>query len=268
MQSDQRQTPSSASHGPCHPDASATFAFDAPGPATVEIAAGDFDSPAGPPDDFCMRIDNARIKPTFELEAAELQLGRWPVAGIDETGRGPWAGPVVAAAVILDPANIPDGIDDSKALDEDGRDIIYRRIVASGAVIATGIADVVRIDRDNILQATFWAMMEASRALAPKPRLAIVDGNRAPRLDCETRTIVKGDAKCLSIAAASIIAKVTRDRMMIALEREYPGYGFARHKGYGTPEHKDALTRLGVCAIHRRSFRPIQLALGLVDELA
>jgi ribonuclease HII len=163
---------------------------------------------------------------------------------------------------------VPSGIDDSKALDEDGREIVFRRIVESGAIIATGIADVGRIDRDNILNATLWAMSEATRGLTRKPKLAIVDGNRAPRLACETRTIVKGDAKCLSIAAASIVAKVTRDRLMIALEREYPGYGFARHKGYGTPEHKDALGRLGVCPLHRRSFRPIQLALGLIEEPA
>jgi ribonuclease HII len=212
-----------------------------------------------------MKIDDSRIRPTFELEATELDLGRWPVAGIDEAGRGPWAGPVVAAAVILDPANLPPGIDDSKALDEDGREVVYRRIVESGAVIGTGIADVERIDRDNILNATFWAMAEATRQLATQPRLAIVDGNRVPMLACEARPIVKGDAKCLSIAAASIVAKVTRDRLMIALDREFPGYGFARHKGYGTPEHKDALARLGVCAIHRRSFKPVQLALGLIE---
>jgi ribonuclease HII len=227
-----------------------------------------FDSPDNGLDGFFMKIDDSRIKPTFELEATERDLGRWPVAGIDEAGRGPWAGPVVAAAVILDPANLPPGIDDSKALDEDGREVVYRRIVESGAVIATGIADIERIDRDNILNATFWAMAEATRALATQPRLAIVDGNRVPRLACEARPIVKGDAKCLSIAAASIVAKVTRDRLMIALDREFPGYGFARHKGYGTPEHKDALARLGVCAIHRRSFKPIQLALGLVHGVA
>ena len=227
-----------------------------------------FDTPVAPPDHFPMKIADSRFKPTFELELAEQDLGRWPIAGIDEAGRGPWAGPVVAAAVILDPANIPFGIDDSKALDEDGREVIYRRIFESGAVIATGIADVDRIDRDNILNATLWAMCEAVRALSTLPRLALVDGNRAPRLACETRTIVKGDAKCLSIAAASIVAKVTRDRMMIAIERDHPGYGFARHKGYGTPEHKDALARLGVCPLHRRSFKPIQLALGLVDEVA
>lgn len=212
-----------------------------------------------------MKIDDSRIKPTFELEAAELELGRVSVAGLDEAGRGPWAGPLVAAAVVLDPCRIPAGIDDSKAMEEDQREIVYRRIVDSGARFAVGIASVDRIDRDNVLGATLWAMAEAVRALSPAPCLALIDGNKAPRLACETRTIVKGDAKCLSIAAASIVAKVTRDRIMIAMEREHPGYGFARHKGYGTPEHKDALSRLGVCALHRRSFRPVQLALGLIE---
>ncbi len=126
-----------------------------------------------------------------------------------------------------------------------------------------GIADATRIDRDNILNATLWAMAEAVSGLSLQPRLALIDGNRAPRLPCTGRTIVKGDAKCLSIAAASIVAKVTRDRIMSALALEYPGYGFERHKGYGTPEHKDALHRLGVTPQHRRSFRPVQLALGL-----
>jgi len=212
-----------------------------------------------------MKIDDSRIKPTFELEAAEMELGRVSVAGLDEAGRGPWAGPLVAAAVVLDPCRIPAGIDDSKAMEEDQREIVYRRIVDSGARFAVGIASVDRIDRDNVLGATLWAMAEAVRALSPAPCLALIDGNKAPRLACETRTIVKGDAKCLSIAAASIVAKVTRDRIMIAMEREHPGYGFARHKGYGTPEHKDALSRLGVCALHRRSFKPVQLALGLID---
>ncbi len=212
-----------------------------------------------------MRITDSRFSPTFDLESVEIELGRGPVAGVDEAGRGPWAGPVIAAAVILDPANIPPGIDDSKALDEDARDVLYRRIVESAAAWATGIADVERIDRDNILAATLWAMAEAVSGLSVKPALTLIDGNKAPQLGCETRTIVKGDAKCLSIAAASIVAKVTRDRLMIAMEREYPGYGFARHKGYGTPEHKDALARLGVCPIHRRSFKPVQLALGLSD---
>ena len=210
-----------------------------------------------------MRISDSRIKPTFELEAAELQVSGGPIAGVDEAGRGPWAGPVVAAAVILDPELIPANIDDSKVIDEDGRAFLYNRIMKV-ADVGVGVADIERIDRDNILAATLWAMGEAVAALKSRPKLVLIDGNRAPRIKIETRTIVKGDAKCLSIAAASIIAKVTRDRMMIALAKEFPGYGFERHKGYGTPEHQMAIEKLGVCPIHRRSFKPVQLALGLL----
>lgn len=210
-----------------------------------------------------MKIADSRIKPTFELEAAELQLGMMPIAGVDEAGRGPWAGPVVAAAVILDPERIPDNIDDSKAMDEESRAFLYNRIMKV-ADVGVGIAELDRIDRDNILGATLWAMSAAVAALKSKPRLVLIDGNKAPRLEIETRTIVKGDAKCLSIAAASIVAKVTRDRIMMSLAREYPGYGFERHKGYGTPEHQAAISKLGVCALHRRSFKPVQLALGLL----
>lgn len=210
-----------------------------------------------------MKIADSRIKPTFELEAAELQIIGGPIAGIDEAGRGPWAGPVVAAAVVLDPGQIPANIDDSKVLDEDTRAFLYNRIMKT-ADVGVGIADVNRIDRDNILAATLWAMGQAVAALKISPKLALVDGNKAPRLTIETRTIVKGDAKCLSIAAASIIAKVTRDRIMMALAREYPHYGFERHKGYGTPDHHAAITRHGVCPLHRRSFKPVQLALGLI----
>jgi ribonuclease HII len=199
---------------------------------------------------------------TFELEGIELKLAGGPVAGIDEAGRGPWAGPVVAAAVILDPTRIPAGINDSKALEPEDREAIYARLIAV-AEIGVGIADVRRIDRDNILNATMWAMAQAMRKLQSKPRLALIDGNRAPDLRCQTRTVVGGDAKCLSIAAASIIAKVTRDRMMIALGQELPNYGFERHKGYGTPEHQIAIGRHGVTPHHRRSFRPVQMALGL-----
>ena len=178
-----------------------------------------------------MRVDDSRIVPTFELEAAELSLAGGPIVGIDEAGRGPWAGPVVAAAVVLDPDRIPQGIDDSKALEAEDRERLFERISATALAIGVGIGDVGRIDRDNILAATMWAMTDAVKRLSCRPRLAIIDGNRAPRLSCQTRTIVKGDAKCLSIAAASIVAKVTRDRMMIALAREIPGYGFERHKG-------------------------------------
>jgi ribonuclease HII len=204
------------------------------------------------------------MKASFELEAAEMLLGNGPVAGLDEAGRGPWAGPVMAAAVILDPERIPDGIADSKTLDADQRAILDHRIRAT-ARVGLGIADVERIDRDNILQATMWAMAEAVRALSKTPgaapKLALIDGNRAPRLSIATRTVVKGDARCLSIAAASIVAKVARDRLMIELAGRYPGYGFERHKGYGTPEHDAAIKSLGVCPEHRRSFKPVQLAL-------
>ncbi|MDQ8699382.1 ribonuclease HII [Hyphomicrobium sp. LHD-15] len=215
-----------------------------------------------------MRVDDSRIVPTFELEAAELALSGGPIAGVDEAGRGPWAGPVVAAAVILDPSRIPQGIDDSKALDADDRERLFERISVTALAIGVGVGDVDRIDRDNILAATMWAMSEAVGQLSARPRLAIIDGNRAPRLACQTRTIVKGDAKCLSIAAASIIAKVTRDRLMVELAREMPGYGFERHKGYGTPEHRAALVRLGLTPQHRRSFKPVQLALSLAEASA
>lgn len=206
------------------------------------------------------------MKATFELEAVELQLHGGPIAGIDEAGRGPLAGPVVAAAVILDPNAIPEGIADSKTLDAEAREHLARAIHAT-AKVGIGVADVLRIDSDNILNATLWAMSEAVRNLPQRPRLALVDGNKAPKLPCRARTIVKGDAKCLSIAAASIVAKVFRDALMTELARDFPGYGFERHKGYGTPEHQDAITRLGVTRHHRRSFKPVQLALGLpVDK--
>jgi ribonuclease HII len=211
-----------------------------------------------------MKIADSRIRPTFELESAEHSLGSRPIAGVDEAGRGPWAGPVVAAAVILDPEKIPANIDDSKALDEDSRAYLYRRIMKV-AIVAVGVAEVDRIDRDNILGATLWAMAQAISQLAEIPKLVLVDGNKAPRVAMQTRTIIKGDAKCLSIAAASIIAKVTRDRIMRQMARDYPGYGFERHKGYGTPEHQSAIDKLGVSPLHRRSFKPVQLALSLVD---
>ena len=200
----------------------------------------------------------------YSIERDMIELYGAPVAGIDEAGRGPWAGPVVAAAVILDADKIPNGITDSKALNGDKRVLLFRKIMQTGKV-GIGIADVERIDRDNILQATLWAMAEAVRNLGEdQPRFALVDGNKLPRLDCKAQALVKGDARCLSIAAASIIAKVTRDRIMEALAKTHPGYGFELHKGYGTREHQAALDKLGVCEHHRRSFKPIQLKLGLL----
>jgi ribonuclease HII len=202
------------------------------------------------------------MRATFELETVELAVHGGPIAGVDEAGRGPLAGPVVAAAVVLDPAVMPDGIADSKALDAKERRALYLAILAT-ARVGIGVAEVDRIDTENILNASLWAMAQAVAVLECQPRLVLVDGNRTPHLDCTTRAIVQGDAKCLSIAAASIVAKVTRDAMMAELARDYPHYGFDRHKGYGTREHHAAIARHGVTPHHRRSFRPVQLALGL-----
>lgn len=204
------------------------------------------------------------MKATFELEAIELELHGGPIAGVDEAGRGPLAGPVVAAAVVLDPKRIPDGIADSKALDAETRRSVYLAIVDS-ARVGIGVAGVDRIDSDNILNASLWAMAQAVARLDCLPKLVLIDGNKAPRLSAPTRTIVQGDARCLSIAAASIVAKVTRDAMMAELARTYPDHGFDRHKGYGTREHMAAIERHGVTPHHRRSFRPVQLALGLIE---
>lgn len=183
-----------------------------------------------------------------------------PVAGIDEAGRGPWAGPVVAAAVILDrarlPAHLQTGIDDSKKLTRRQRDAVFA-LLPDCAVIGIGRAEVDEIDRLNILQATLLAMRRAVAALAVPPAMALVDGNRTPVLPCPARAVVGGDAACLSIAAASIVAKVNRDRIMAALAAVYPGYGWEDNAGYGTRAHRAALDRLGPSPQHRRSFRPI-----------
>jgi ribonuclease HII len=202
------------------------------------------------------------MKATFELEAIELELSGGPIAGVDEAGRGPLAGPVVAAAVMLDRRNIPDGIADSKILDVEARREVYQEIVAS-AQVGVGVAEVDRIDADNILNASLWAMAVAVSRLEAAPRLVLVDGNKPPAVPCATRCIVQGDARCLSIAAASIVAKVVRDAMMAEIGRAYPNYGFDRHKGYGTREHHAAIAKYGITPHHRRSFKPVQLALGL-----
>ncbi|MBO0742123.1 MAG: ribonuclease HII [Hyphomicrobiaceae bacterium] len=207
------------------------------------------------------------MKATFELEAIELELGGGPIAGVDESGRGPLAGPVVAAAVVLDPAFIPEGIADCRGLDAKSRQSVYQSVyqaIVATAQVGIGVASVERIDADNVLNASLWAMAQAVARLTDWPRLVLVNGNKAPHLGCTTRAIAQGDAKCLSIAAASIIAKVARDAMMAELARDYPHYGFDRHKGYGTREHHAAIARHGVTPHHRRSFRPVQLALGLV----
>ena len=193
----------------------------------------------------------------FESEASTS--GYTIVCGVDEAGRGPWAGPVCAAAVILDLGNIPAGLNDSKKLTEAKREKLYPEIMHA-ADVGVGLVSAAEIDGINILQATYLAMNRAVAALKSKPTLALIDGNRAPKLFCATQTIIGGDAKSLSIAAASIIAKVTRDRLMCELDRAYPIYGFAKHKGYGTAFHAAALAQYGPCTEHRKSFAPIKLS--------
>ena len=181
-----------------------------------------------------------------------------PIAGVDEAGRGPWAGPVVAAAVILDFGRLPAGLDDSKKLEPSNRDRLHDEIFQTAVAVGAGIADVARIDRDNILQATLWAMAQACAALSEPPAAALIDGNRCPALPCPAQALIGGDALSLSISAASIVAKVTRDRMMAELALAHPAYGWERNKGYGTREHAQALARFGVSEHHRRSFKPVQ----------
>ena len=193
--------------------------------------------------------------PDFSFESLAFTQGLIP-CGVDEAGRGPWAGPVVAAAVVLDPRNIPQGLNDSKKLTEAKREALFDMIMQS-ARVSVGIASVRLIDEINILQATYHAMMEAVVPLGNHTTVALVDGNRAPAFSIRVQTIIEGDGKCLSIAAASIIAKVTRDRMMRELCLEFPDYGFSRHKGYGTALHLSALQRVGPCPAHRKSFKPI-----------
>ena len=190
--------------------------------------------------------------PSFKLEKAHPL----PLAGVDEAGRGPLAGPVVAAAVILDRRKVPSGIDDSKKLSTGARADLCRKMRV-GAHVGVGIATVEEIDEINILWATMLAMERAVAALGLEPAMVLVDGNRCPRWDRPSQWVIGGDALCLSIAAASIVAKEERDRMMADYDAHHPGYGWAQNKGYGTPSHLDALSRLGPSPLHRRSFAPI-----------
>lgn len=176
------------------------------------------------------------------------------LCGIDEAGRGPLAGPVCAAAVVLDPKKRIDGLDDSKKLSEKKRELLYDEITAKALTYGIAFASHEEIDEINILQATFLAMNRAFEKLKIAPQFAIVDGNRDPHLPCETLCLVKGDANCASVAAASILAKVTRDRYMLQMAEKYPAYGFEKHKGYPTKDHRAAILQYGPCEIHRRSF--------------
>lgn len=187
-------------------------------------------------------------------------------AGIDEVGRGPLAGPVVAAAVILDPAKPIRGLNDSKLLSEKKRETLAEEIRERALAWALGRAEVEEIDKINIFQASLLAMQRAVNALKIKPEFALVDGNHAPKLFCNVEAIIKGDQLIPAISAASIIAKVARDAEMIAMDNEFPGYGFASHKGYGTEKHVIALRELGVSKIHRKSFSPVWAQMEMFVE--
>jgi ribonuclease HII len=185
------------------------------------------------------------------------------IAGVDEAGRGPLAGPVVVAAVILNPARRINGLADSKILTPERREVLDLRIRERAIAFSVVAIEVLDIDRINIFHATMLGMSRALAALAPAPTYALIDGNQLPKaLACPARAIVDGDAKEKAISAASILAKVARDKLMCELDQQYPGYGFAQHKGYSTPEHFDALQRLGPCPQHRRSFAPVQACLS------
>jgi ribonuclease HII len=198
-------------------------------------------------------MDDQRLH--FEHQAR--QRGARHVAGVDEAGRGPLAGPVVAAAVLLPEDFAPEGINDSKKLSARQRVKAFERICHQAAGIGLGVIDADVIDRINILQASLLAMATAIDQLAPQPDYLLVDGNQPVKRKIPQLTLTRGDSRSVSIAAASIVAKVTRDRLMEAYDRLYPAYGFARHKGYPTRAHREAVKSLGGCPIHRRSFRGV-----------
>lgn len=197
------------------------------------------------------------ILPDFSTELAALSRGARRIAGVDEVGRGPLAGPVTAAAVVLDPGNIPEGLNDSKKLTARRREALAAWLAdhCDHCIVHVGVEE---IDRLNIYHAAHLAMCRAVAGLKTAPCLALVDGNRVPRdLSCPGQAIVAGDARCVTIAAASILAKVARDRLMVDLAQQHPGYGWEANAGYATPAHKRALLDLGVTPYHRRSFEPV-----------
>ena len=197
------------------------------------------------------------LGPDFSFEADLQAQGFGLVAGVDEVGRGPLAGPVTAAAVILDPSNVPAGLNDSKVISTNKREVLYDLILQHSSVSVVHVS-VEEIDRINILQASLLAMRQAISQLDPGPSFVLIDGNRIPaELPVPSHAIVKGDAKSVSIAAASIVAKITRDRLMTDLARQNPGYGWDKNAGYPTKEHQLALQHLGVSPHHRRSFKPV-----------
>ncbi|MXN51129.1 ribonuclease HII [Shinella sp. AETb1-6] len=196
--------------------------------------------------------------PDFSMEMAARKRGLWPVAGTDEAGRGPLAGPVVAAAVVLDPDNIPEGLHDSKQLSAARREMLFARIMET-AFVSVASSSSRRIDTIDIRKASLDAMRRAVAGLEVAPKLVLTDGRDVPPgLACEGRAVIKGDALSVSISAASIVAKVMRDRMMARAEETYPGYGFAVHAGYATQVHRTAIESIGPCRLHRMSFRPLR----------
>jgi ribonuclease HII len=208
----------------------------------------------------------AAPSPDFAREMELRAHGVWPVAGVDEVGRGPLAGPVAAAAVILDPKRLPEGLKDSKAMSAAAREAAFERILQNALAIGIAFVPASEIDRDNILRATLAAMSRAIAALALPPAFALIDGNRLPELPCPGEAVVKGDAKSVSIAAASIVAKVTRDAAMRHLDAVHPEYGFAQNAGYGVAKHLEALRRLGPTPFHRLSFAPARAAATLAQN--
>lgn len=242
-----------AKGAPNKPGKKAAATKAAPAKAAKTAAAQAMAAPAG------KRGIIAVAPPSFRRERALIKRGVWPVAGCDEAGRGPLAGPVVAAAVILDPDRIPRGIDDSKRLTAEEREKLFDKICAT-AQVSVAVASPSRIDRDNILRASLWALKRAVVALPEAPRHVFVDGRDRLDTECDCEAVIGGDGIVLSIAAASIIAKVTRDRLMCALAQDCPGYGFEQHKGYAVPEHLDALDRLGPTIHHRSFFAPVAAA--------
>lgn len=198
--------------------------------------------------------EEERLKHMLEIEDSLYQKGYKLVCGVDEAGRGPLCGPVVAAAVILNKDDMIEGVNDSKKLSEKKRDALYDVIMEKAVAVGIGMSDVSVIEKVNILNATKLAMKQAIKNLKIKPDFVLIDGNQMIDIDIDGKTVVSGDAKSESIAAASIIAKVTRDRLLINWDKEYPEYGFARHKGYGTKAHIEAIKKYGLTPIHRPSF--------------
>lgn len=210
------------------------------------------------PPDSPRLFDAPLLAPDFSLELAARAAGHWPVAGTDEAGRGPLAGPVVAAAVILDPDHIPAGLNDSKQLTAKQRERLFEEILAT-ADVSIASSGPALIDERNILRASLDAMRRAVLGLCVEPAYVLTDGRDIPPgIPCSAKAVIQGDARSVSIAAASIIAKVTRDRMMARAHAVYPAYGFASHAGYGTAQHRAAIDAEGPCPLHRMSFRPLR----------